>query len=236
MKQANNNWTTGKKISFRFFFLLLGLTSVLCWVATIYLTCFFLIHHVYNPAAVFKPLTPFLYWLDSNIYHTGYNPKIHRAFPQDNHFAIVFYLTILYLSIIGAAIWSLTDAKRLNYNRFFCWFTLYMRYVLAIVVIIYGFDKLIPVQMPPPDVINLATPVGDLSRFQILWDFMGIAPGYMMMVGAGEVLAGLFLLFRRTYLFGSLLLLVILGNVVAVNYFYNVPVKTYATQLLVYTS
>ena len=57
----------------------------------------------------------------------------------------------------------------------------------------------------------------------------------MMMVGAGEVLAGLCLLFRRTFLFGSLLLLVILANVVAVNCFYNVPVKTYATQLLVYT-
>ena len=235
MNQANNNWTTGKKISFRFFFLLLGLTSALCWIVTIYLTCFFLIHHVYNPAAVFKPLAPLLYWLDSNIYHTGHNPKIHRAFPQDNHFAIVFYLTILYLSIIGAAMWSLTDAKRLNYNRLFYWFTLYIRYVLAIVVIIYGFDKLIPVQMPRPNVANLATPVGDLSRFRLLWDFMGISPGYMMMIGAGEVLAGLFLFFRRTYVFGSLLLLVMLANVLAVNCFYNVPVKTYASQLLVFT-
>jgi len=235
MKQANNNWTTGKKISFRFFFLLLGLTSALCWIVTIYLTCFFLIHHVYNPAAVFKSLTPFLYWLDSNIYHTGYNPKIHRAFPQDNHFAGAFYLTALYLSIAGAAIWTLFDAKRPNYNRLFYWFTLYVRYVLGIVVIIYGFDKLIPVQMARPDAASLATPIGDLSRFQVLWDFMGISPGYMMMVGAGEVLAGLCLLFRRTFLFGSLLLLVILANVVAVNFFYNVPVKTYATQLLVYT-
>jgi len=234
MKQVNNNWTAAKKITFRFFFLLLGLTSALCWISTIYLTFFFLIHHVYNPAAVFKLLAPLFYWLDSNIYHTGYNPTIHRAFPQDNHFAEVFYLTALYVSVLGAALWSLLDAKRPNYNRLFYWFTLYIRYILGIVAIIYGIDKLIPVQMPHPDVVNLATPVGDLSRFQVLWDFMGISPGYMMMVGAGEVLGGLCLLFRRTFLFGSLLLLVILANVVAVNFFYNVPIKTYSTQLLVY--
>jgi hypothetical protein len=61
-----------------------------------------------------------------------------------------------------------------------------------------------------------------------------MSPGYMILTGGLEVMAGLLLFNRRTLLVGYLLLMAILINVVALNWFYNIPVKMYSAQLLVY--
>ncbi len=59
----------------------------------------------------------------------------------------------------------------------------------------YGIDKLIPVQMSYPSVVTLTTPMGEFSRFDVLWTFMGVAPGYMMLTGFCEILAAVLLVF-----------------------------------------
>jgi hypothetical protein len=64
---------------------------------------------------------------------------------------------------------------------------------------------------------------------------MGVSPGYMMFTGACEVVAALLLLSRRTAVFGYVLMAGILANVVALNVFYNVTVKLFSSQLLLYT-
>jgi hypothetical protein len=61
----------------------------------------------------------------------------------------------------------------------------------------YGIDKVIPSQMPYPGVIDQMTPLGDFTRFDILWHFMGVAPGYMFLTGIMEIIGSLLLLNRR---------------------------------------
>ena len=228
-------WSNTQKISFRFFFIFLLLTSIVNWVLNLFFSVSGLFENAFIVFAAYKPLTGLFYWLDSHIYHTGYNPKMHDYFPQDNHFATVFYLTLLFTAIIGTLIWTMVDKNRLNYTRLFHWLNLYIIFVLAITIIGYGIDKLIPVQMRYPGIASLSAPYGDQTLMRVLWNFMGLSPAYMMMVGASEIVAGLLLMFRRTFIAGCLFSVFILSNVVAMNWFYNVPVKMFSAQLLFYT-
>jgi hypothetical protein len=131
-------------------------------------------------------------------------------------------------------VWSFIDKKKANYDRLFYWFCIYLRYVLAITIIGYGIDKVIPIQMSPPSVAALTEPYGNLNRFNVLWTFMGVSTGYMIFTGSLEIIAGLLLFFRRTALAGSLLMVAILSNVVALNCFYNVGVKLFSLQMLLF--
>ena len=88
--------------------------------------------------------------------------------------------------------------------------------------------------MPWPTTATMLSNFGQLSRFHVLWRFMGVSPGYMILTGGAEILAGLLLFSRRTLVLGYLLLFGIMVNVVALNWFYNVPVKMFSAQLMVY--
>jgi hypothetical protein len=60
---------------------------------------------------------------------------------------------------------------------------------------------------------------------------MGFSTPYTFLAGAAEAVGGLLLLFRRTTTLGCLFLLGVMGNVVALNFCYDVPVKLYSMQL-----
>lgn len=228
------SWKPWQKIIFRFFFLFFSVSSITGIEFIALLSSFAFSKNGFKLGDLFKPLTGALHWLDAHIYHIGYHPKVHGSFPGDNHFGIVFYITVFFVVALATATWSILDKKRESYNKLFYWFCLYLRYLLAIIIIIYGVDKLIPAQMSHPNVIMLTTPYGHFNRFNILWSFMGMSPGYMMFTGAFELIAGLLLFFPRTALAGYLLVIAVLSNVVALNWFYNVPVKMFSTLLLLY--
>ena len=225
-------WKRWQRITFLFSFLFLGLTSVISWELNIFFASSAVSDKAFGLDTMFKPLAGLFFWLDRHIFHTGYNPKIHSSFPQDNHFGAVFYLTIFLISVVVTVIWIIADRKRPSYDKLFFWFCLYLRYTLAVTIIGYGIDKFIPVQMQYPSVADMLTPYGSQSRFNVLWNFMGMSPGYMMLTGGCEIIAGLLLFSRRTIVFGYLFLLTILVNVVALNWFYNIPVKMFSAQLM----
>jgi hypothetical protein len=66
----------------------------------------------------------------------------------------------------------------------------------------------------------------------LLWNFMGYSAAYTIFAGLGEVIGGAALLFKRTRLIGSLIVIAIMSNVVMLNYAYDVPVKLFSTHLL----
>src|SRR5262249_1942181 len=61
---------------------------------------------------------------------------------------------------------------------------------------------------------------------------MGASVGYNVFCGGGEMLGGLLLTARRTTLLGALVCVGVLGNVVMLNFCYDVPVKLFSTHLL----
>ncbi len=232
---ANTSWKPWQKISFRFFFLFFGITSIFCWVITAY--------YAYAAAfkasiedlyKLYKPFSGFFYWLDKHIYHTGYDPQSNVSLPIDNHFGVIYYITIFFLAIIAAITWSILDKKRVNYDRLSYWFNVYLRYTLAIVILGYGIDKVIPVQMPYPRTVDMVRLFGNQSKEDLLWKFMGVSPGYMMFTGSCEIAAAILLFSRRTAVFGYLFILCVLTNVLALNWFYNISVKFFSSLLWLY--
>ena len=138
--------------------------------------------------------------------------------------------TRLALAVLGTAAWTLLDRRRAGYRRLGAWLNAGLRWVLCFTMLSYGFAKVFPLQMPwMPG--RLIEPLGEMSPMGLLWTFMSASAPYEMLSGWCEVIGGLLLVFRRTAGLGALMLLAVLGNVVALNYCYDVPVKLYSTQL-----
>jgi hypothetical protein len=221
-------WKSWKKVVFRFFFLFLGFFLLN------YEFVFFLITiNQFNKAySVYEFLEKPVSWLDKHIFHTGFNP-VPQDMPGDNHYGVVYYLTAFLLFFIVTIVWTISDKQRPNYTKLYFWFRVYIRYMVALIMLSYGIDKLIPIQMSYPDVTDLLSRLGDQDHFSLLWNFVGVSPGYEIFTGICEITASLLLIFRRTHIFGALAMCIVLCNVVALNIFYNISVKFYSSLLLV---
>ena len=68
---------------------------------------------------------------------------------------------LLSLAFVGCIIWSIADRKRTSYFHLNYWLCLFIRYYVALVAFIYGIEKLFALQMPFPNLSQLATPLGD---------------------------------------------------------------------------
>lgn len=84
-------------------------------------------------------------------------------------------------------------------------FRLLLRVSLAIAMIRFGIYKVIPVQIPPPELSTYLLRVGELTPFQMLSTFLGYSPAYQRFTGVAELLGGVLLLARRTTLLGALI-------------------------------
>lgn len=94
--------------------------------------------------------------------------------------------------------------------------------------------KVIQLQFPEPDMSRLTQNYGDSSPMGLAWTFLGFSKGYNIFMGVAEILAG-FLLFRRTLTLGLIITLMTTANVMAVNFFFDVPVKILSSHLVIMT-
>jgi len=146
------------------------------------------------------------------------------------------YLEILCFAIVAvmaALVWTLLDRRRANYARLYEWLRIYVRFGLAMVMILYGLLKVVPGgQFGPPSLDRLLQPFGDSSPMGLLWTFMGASTSYTLFAGVTETLGGLLLTMRRTVLLGALVSAGAMANVVLLNFSYDVPVKIFSSHLL----
>lgn len=146
-----------------------------------------------------------------------------------NYVEILMRLAVALL--LGSA-WHFGVRRRPLSARTLDWLFLILRLYLASMLMLYGWIKAFPAQMPPPGPDRLLQPIGDASPMGLVWTFLGASPGYQTFGGISELLAGFLLLFRRTALLGALVSVAVLTNVAALNYFYDVPVKLFSTHLV----
>ena len=138
---------------------------------------------------------------------------------------------MMILSALGAFLWTRyeTSDQKINY-----WFLLYLRLFLGSIMFMYGFAKILPLQMHGYPLSRLLVTIGDSTTWGLTWNFMALGRGYELFTGLVEAIGGILLFHRRTRLIGGLILVGALVNVVAINFFYNVPVKLYASHLLLF--
>jgi len=104
-------------------------------------------------------------------------------------------------------------------------------YFLAYVLLKYGLDKVFCRQFYPPAPNILYTPFGNLDKDILFWSTIGTSPAYSVITGSLEVLAALLLLFMRTRTVGLLLALVALGQIIIINFSFDISVKLFSLLL-----
>lgn len=218
-------WNIYKKISFRFFFLLLSLFIILNNNGA-----FTLLSSILQlPNLVLHDFIP---WFSKHIIHYHYDFTIYTNGSGDTSYDWILLLFIFLVSVIGSIIWSVLDRKRKSYNLAYYWLVVLVRFYLAFTLILYGAIKVIKLQFPDPSLMRLLQPFGDASPMGLAWTFLGFSKGYNIFMGIIEVSA-ILLLFRRTVVIGAFLSLAATVHVMAMNYFFDVPVKLLSTALVV---
>ena len=139
----------------------------------------------------------------------------------------------LIVSVIVTLVWSILDRKRKSYNTLLYWQEVYVRYYLAFFFIIYGFMKVIKLQFGHPGLSQLLIPLGNKSPMGLAWTFIGFSDTYTIFSGVCEVLAAVFLIYRKTRTLGALFGFGVMLNVFLMNMSYDIPVKLFSLQLVV---
>ncbi|WP_312333786.1 hypothetical protein [Sphingobacterium sp.] len=185
-----------------------------------------------------QPLTRlmqrFVPWFSENVLRYSYDHSIFVNGSGDTSYAWVSLLVLFFIALISAFIWSILDRRRTNYTVLLYWLTTAIRYYIAFMLINYGLVKIFHMQMQPPRLTQLLQPLGEYSPMGLAWTYIGYSKGYNLLIGLVEILSGL-LLFRKTMVIGALITVATSINIMAVNYFYDVPVKMISTALLLFS-
>ncbi len=188
------------------------------------------IHKYYTD--VFHVVIP---WFAKHILRLEKDITIFPNGSGDTSYNFVLLVWVLLMAIMVTIIWSILDKKDRNYEKCNYWFLAYLRYYVGISMISYGFVKIVPLQFWEPSFSRLISMYGDFSPMGLAWSFIGFSPGYSMLIGWSEFTGGLLLLFRKTKKIGAIFLLFVIGNVVAINMFYDVCVKLFSITLWIAT-
>ena len=219
------DWPLLKKVLFRFFFI------------------YFLLYIFFNPNGVLpyiddvsgwylKPFQSFAIWVGNHILHLKNPVTIHPTGSGDTAYDNVIILVTAFFSLIGTAIWSVADRNAKTYDKLFYWLMVIVRYYVAITMLSYGFYKVVKLQFPFPSFGALMEPYGNSSPMGLAWNFMGYSTAYNYFTGIAELSCGFLLLFRKTTGLGAVVTLVVAGNIMAINYCFDVPVKLLSTHLV----
>ncbi|AEA45905.1 hypothetical protein [Fluviicola taffensis] len=99
----------------------------------------------------------------------------------------------------------------------------------------YGWDKITKTQFYMPEPNTLYTPFGKLSKDIAYWSLVGSSYSYTFALGFIEILAAILFFFKRTQFLASLLAIAIFGQIVLINFSFDISVKLLAGSLLVFS-
>jgi uncharacterized membrane protein YphA (DoxX/SURF4 family) len=222
-------WSATRRVAFRFCFVYLGL---FCLNEQI-LSGLFPIPKVDFPdLATLWPMRQIVFWTAAHIFHVT-QPLVYKdSGSGDKTFDWILAFCLLVFAMAATCIWSFLDRKRENYVTLYKWFRLFLRFALATEMILYGMDKVVPLQMPFPSLTRLLEPFHDFSPMGVLWYSIGASPAYETFAGCAEMLGGILLIFPRTTMLGALVSLADLTQIFMLNMTYDVPVKLFSFHLL----
>ena len=231
---AAHRWSLPTMIGFRFSFLYLMLYMFCNGNVTIFTILQpFPVLDQWIQTMLFAPFGGLTRWWAVKAFHlTGFAATWHKDGSGDTLLNYLLCVSFLAVAVAGTAVWSVLDRKRPHYQTLYAWLRFLVRLNVGLGMLQYGFYKVFPVQMQPPNLAVLNEPLGQTSPMTLLWTLLGLSPMYERVCGAAEVLGGVLILFRRTALTGALLSAFVMANVVLYNFFFDVPVKLYSVHLL----
>ena len=96
-----------------------------------------------------------------------------------------------------------------------------LRFVVSSFIILYGFAKLNGSQFTIL-ASELDKPMGQVSGFWLTWYYFGYSPVYGNFLGLVQILGGVLLMFRKTTLLGSCILVPVVTNIILIDIFYRI--------------
>jgi hypothetical protein len=175
-------------------------------------------------------------WVGQHLFHlTGLAAEWHGTGSGDTTLNWIQNGLYIVFALLGGLLWTVVSelrGKRREYTTLHAWLRFFLRLTCGGFMLIYGFTKVFPMQMAPISIGILNEPVGNMSPMTMLWALIGLHPLYETICGLAEVAGGVLLLFRRTALLGALVSAFVVTNVVLYNFFFDVPVKIFAANLL----
>jgi hypothetical protein len=172
-------------------------------------------------------------WVARHVFHlTGPMPNGNRGDNGDVAEEFARLLLSVVIAIVAAACWTIADRKRPRSRWVGDTLRVLLRYSIALGLASYAVAKLLPLQFQSPGAFVLEQRVGDLTPMSLLWTFMGYSRPYAFFGGMMELAVVLLLCFRRTATLGALVCMAVMTNVALMNYSYDVPVKLYATMIV----
>src|SRR2546425_12625108 len=106
-----------------------------------------------------------------------------------------------------------------------------LRFGVSFFVIRYGFAKLNGSQFTILT-SELDKPMGQVSGFWLTWYYFGYSSVYGNLVGLVQIAGGVLLMFRKTTLLGSCLLLPVVTNIILIDIFYRIALDALLVALL----
>ncbi len=106
------------------------------------------------------------------------------------------------------------------------------RYFAAFMLLMYGFAKVNGSQFTVVDWV-LDEPLGEVSGFWLTWHYFGYSTGYKFFIALTEIGGGILLLFRRTTLIGSLMMLGVMVNIVLIDIFFQINLGALLMAILI---
>ncbi|WP_428662699.1 hypothetical protein [Runella sp.] len=94
----------------------------------------------------------------------------------------------------------------------------------------YGAAKLLKTQFQAPKYI-LDTPIGELDGFWLTWTYFGYSEPFAMLLGSLQVIGSILLVFRKTRLLATFILLPVMVNIDLIDHFYNISPLAYFNAL-----
>jgi len=140
------------------------------------------------------------------------------------------YILVVLLAII-AAITTLLPVFR--QQKFIAIVRIAAAFYLSLMLWKYGLDKVFKHQFYLPEPNLLYTPMGKMDKDILFWSSMGTSRLYNLFTGGVEIIAAVLLLFRRTRFAGALLSVVLMTQVLAINFSFDISVKVYSLLLLI---
>jgi hypothetical protein len=219
-------WSWGTRIAFRFFvaYLLLYFFPRFLWELPftdgLYdLWSAFIVGKIWNPLAR---------WVGNTLLHN--DPGSPGLYNSDFHVALIVSFALI--AAVVTTIWTAADRRRAH-PRLLVWFSVFMRFTLAALMVGYGVQKVFLQQFDsPPQMLWMYTPFGAFTPHMTMASFMGTSVFYQVLTGIIELLAGILLMLRRTSLLGGVLTVAVMANVFAMNYGYRFGVGLFSANIL----
>jgi hypothetical protein len=205
--------------------------AFLFWVIFVfcYNGAFPFLHYVQNFTT--PVLQQFILWFAAKFLNLAEPITISINGSGDTSYHYVFLLCIFLVSLSGTLIWSALDRKRKSHEQLLYWLTVVLRFYVGFTLLHYGLAKLNNGQFPALNSYRLLSTYGDSSPMGLAWSFLSYSEGYKWFMCFAELM-GILLFFRRTATIGAFLCLMTTANIMAINYFFDVPVKILSTALM----